>query len=352
MMNKRKLFLGGFLAVIVILSFVYLPVYANNEDEDNDGVNDSYEEENKREVEIVYSYNEVIIDSSLTTGEDIENEFQIELKTSGDGLDINLEYEEGFDTNETEIEFEIRITKIVEYRDLDANGKYNDTNDETVQELLLENFNPIEYTIETINNETVHVLSVETVDEIFSATLYVTGKFANINGVVVAPTQIKVDIGIQNFNYTEDDSILALEVELESEVEVEYDEEDETEDENQGRSDFEENEIEISIGEYSGFFSWIDTAIVDGIEVEVKSSPLQIDEGDTWLYLNYPRGDIIIHDPKIGLAGVLKLPEGFLGSDFWFELPIVSRNELLIVSAISLFIITGLVLVFRRRRTA
>ncbi|OLS31150.1 MAG: hypothetical protein HeimAB125_16990 [Candidatus Heimdallarchaeota archaeon AB_125] len=334
--KTQKLILGGFLALLVISSFVYLPISADShdDDEDDDGVDDSYEEENEREVEIEVQEKEVQIKSSLENEDGFENEFEVNVHAEDDGLKFKLEFEEENETLETEIEFEVFLSQIIEYRDLDADGMYNESIDETVQVYQLENFNPIEYTVETVNNETVHSLFVETADEVFSATLYVSGEFADIDGIVITPTQVKIDIGIHNFNYTEDDSVLALKVKLESELEVDYEEDDETDDEIEGRSD-DEYEIDVNLGEYAAFFSWIETAIIDGVEQEVKATPLEIDSEETKLYLNYPRGSEIIHDPKLGIADLLPSTAGTTG--------------LVFIAAVALLTIPGLALLFRKK---
>lgn len=335
--KTQKLVLGGFLALLVISSFVYLPIYADShDDEDEDGVDDEYEDENERQVEIEVSDYEAKIESSFETNGEFENEFSVSIKTSSAGLELELEFEQGNETVETEIEFEILFTEIVEYRDLVVDGLYNESNDETIQIYKLDNFDPIIYTVETVNNETVHIFSVQTVDGVFSATLYASGEFANVNDVIVAPTQVKVDVGIHNFNYTEDDSVLALKVKLESESGVDYEEDDETEDELQGRSD-NESEIDVSLGDYSAFFSWIETAMVDGVVQEVKATPLDIDSEETKIYLNYPRGNEIIHDPKIGMADLLT-STGFLGS-----------NNMVFIALAALLAIPGLALLFRKK---
>ena len=65
--------------------------------------------------------------------------------------------------------------------------------------------------------------------------------------------------------------------------------------------------------------------------------------------MNYPRGTVIIHDPKIGIEGVLKEPNPtIIGEITNLDLPVLSRNELLITSAIALLVITGLIVVFRK----
>ncbi len=338
--KTQKLVLGGFLALLVISSFIYMPIYADSheDDEDEDGIDDEYENENEREVKIEISANEVKIESSLERDGGFENEFEVTVKTGPEGLELELEFEEENDTLETEIEFEVKFTEIVEYRDTVVDGLYYGSDDETIQVLKLDDFKPINYTVEITGTDTVHVFYVETVDEVFSATLYVSGEFANISDVIVAPTQVKIDVGIHNFNYTEDDSVLALKVKLESELEVDYEEDDDTEDEEQGRSnDFEESEVDISLGDYAGFFSWIETAMVDGVEQEVKATPLDISTEETKLYLNYPRGSEIIHDPKIGLSDLLPTT-GFLGS-----------NNMAFIALAALLAIPGLALLFRKK---
>jgi hypothetical protein len=337
---KQKLILGSLVAILVISSFMYMPALADSheDDEDDDGVEDEIEDENEREVHVEYSENEVQIESSFENG-DIENEFQIKVSAESDGLKFKLEYQEENETLEAEIEFQVEFREIVEFRDVDADGIYTDA-DETIQVLELGDFKPINYSVQTINNATVHVLFVETNDEVFSSTLYVTGEFADINGVLVAPTQVKIDVGIHNFNYTELDTQLALKVELESENEVDYEDSEDTEDEEHGYVDdeYNEHEIEISLDEYSGFFSWIETAMVDGVEVEVKVTPLEMDFEENKMYLNYPRGIDIVHDPKIGVANLLTVNTSFLGN-----------NSFLYIAAASVLTLSGLVLIFRKR---
>jgi LPXTG-motif cell wall-anchored protein len=336
--HKQKLLLGGLVAILVISSFMYIPVIADShdDDEDDDGIDDDYEDENEREVEFELSNNEAKIESSLQTG-DVHNEFEISMKTGDEGLEFEFEYERDNETVETEIEFEVKITELIEYIDTTADGFYNHSDDETVQVVKLDDYIPIEYSVQTIDTETVHIFYVETTDGVFSATMYVTGEFAEINEVLVAPTQIKIDIGIHNFNYTEDDSVLALKVKLESELEVDYEDDEETEDEEDGRAT-DEHEVEVSLGDYTGFFSWIETATIDGVEHEVKATPIEINEEENKLYLNYPRGTEIIHDPKIGMTNLLS-NTGLLGT-----------TETLLFAAAALLSIAGLILVFRRRR--
>ncbi|MCK4895606.1 MAG: hypothetical protein KAS47_02285 [Candidatus Heimdallarchaeota archaeon] len=330
------------MAILVISSFLYTPVLGdsdddlNDEDEDDDGISDHDEDENRRELEIEISENEVQIESSLDLG-GLSNEFEVKIKTEDEGLKIKFEFEIDNETVETEIEYKLVLSEIIEFIDTSADGFYNDSIDQVVKILKLDEFKPIVYTTEIISNDTVHIISVETVDEVFSATAYVTTEFTIVNNILVAPTQLKVDFGIHNFNYTEPDSVLALKVKFESEFEVDYEHDDETEDEEYEHAD-NEQEVEIVAGDYIGFFSWIETAMVDGVEQIVKATPIETSEGENKMYLSYPRGTEIIHDPKVGIANILQIPTSA-----------VSLNEILIISAVAILTVTGLTVLFRKK---
>ncbi|MCK5408963.1 MAG: hypothetical protein KAJ30_01755, partial [Candidatus Heimdallarchaeota archaeon] len=92
-MNKKKLMLGGLLAIIVISSFLYTPVLGDSdddiddEDEDDDGISDHEEDENRRKLEIEISDNEIQIESSLKL-DGISNEFKVKISTEDEGLKI------------------------------------------------------------------------------------------------------------------------------------------------------------------------------------------------------------------------------------------------------------------------
>jgi hypothetical protein len=360
--NKQTLLLGGLLVILIFSSFLYNPVIANGDDddddgipdheeddEDDDGIHDHEEEENEREIQIEVSDYEASIESRSTSG-GIENEFNVDITADNEGLEFDFEFEKEADSEEIEIEFSVLFYEIIEYIDSSADGYYNESIDEVVQIYEINDFVPINYTNETISNDTVHRFRIETSDGIFSAETYVTSNFTPINDILIAPTQLKIDIGIHSFNYSEPNSALALKVNMDSEFEVDFEDDEETEDEENGRVT-DEHEVEISLGDFKGFFSWIEIALIDGVERAVNATPIEIDEEESKLYLSYPRGNEIIHDPKIGIAGVLIPPStaGPIGINSSIELPKLSRNELLIVSSIVLFTLTGLVLVFRRR---
>jgi hypothetical protein len=310
-----------------------------DDDEDDDGVDDDEEDLNEREVEVEVTASEATIKSKLKSGEN-EAEFKIKLSTSTEGVKYKLEYETEDNATEIELEFTVKFSEIVEYIDEDGDGLYNSSIDTELQTLQLNDFLPIGYHVENETDGVVHILDVSTSDGVFSVRTYATGEFADINGTIVTPTEVKIDVMIQDFDYLNDTSQLALKVKLEAEAETEHD--DETEDEEEGRAT-DEAEVDVMMNGFDGFFSWKEFAEVDGVTYPVNASPVEEDEGDEKIYLNYPHGNVIIHDPKVGVENILLTPagpsplDGILASGY---LPII---------AVAAFAIVGLAIVAKRR---
>ena len=261
------------------------------------------EEEIEREVEIYVGDKVVEIESTLekegVPGE-IENWFEVEFSVEEE-VTIDLEYGEEVEMEdverEVELEFEVEFYSIIEFIDIDGDGLYDE--DENISQYELEGaeFKPIEHTTSIVDNLTVHRISVQTTDGVFKVILHVAGETMNIGGVLVRPNEVKIDIEIHGYNYTRENSKLALKVELRSVMETE---EEKGEDEDEGR-------VDVTSGNFSGFFSWERTAIVDGVLKPVRSTEIFEDpeEDERELYLIYERGNSIIHDPKIGVRGAI-----------------------------------------------
>ncbi len=274
----------------------------HGDDHDDDGIDDESEDKNERELDIELQPNEASIKSSIEAN-DTENEFELTLKTESDKLSIQFQYSTEVDDLENELEFQIDFTELIGYVDNDLNNIYNSDNDTLIRTYEIGDFLPIEYTFENRTDGEVHILSTTTTDGIFGVMLYATNEFTTVNGTLIAPTEIKFDIIIDGYNTTDITSI-ALLAEIEIEGDVEYDET--TEDENYNFAD-DESELEFNIDDYMGFFSWSDTATVDSVDVPVYSNPFNSSPTERKLFLNYPAGDLIIHDPKIGMANILQV---------------------------------------------
>ena len=324
-----------------ILLFTSASSLVSATDDDDDGVDDDLEESHKRNVEIQFEPGEIQIESTLRNGAR-HDQIKLKIRNESEGLSIEFGYEYDLsteNTTEVEIEFEVTFRKLIEFVDLNANGIFNPSVDTLIQEVLLNNFQPVVYTTSPLSGDTeLHYLIINSTDGVFTAHIYLAEEFDVVNGTFIKPTQTKIDIEITDFNYIDGSSQLALYTKLESEIE--YEEDEHTENEDDGRAS-EEKEVIISTTDFAGFFSWAENAMVDGISKAVLASNLQVDDDDEneqKMYLNYPRGNHIYHDPVMGVMAIVPAT---------MDIPII-----IIISIISILGISGVVLivVLRRRR--
>jgi hypothetical protein len=295
------------------------------------------DDHNDREVSVTVNSTYAEIESELESG-GTEDSFKIEISVGLDGVEFEVEFETESGTNETEREFEVEFDELIEYLDVNGNGVYDDEVDTEVQTLMLVSFEPIAYTYDNSTGVPIHIFQVITTDGVFEAMVYATGDFADINGSVIAPTQVKIDVLIHNFNFTEEASRLALKVELSATLEVSYD--DETEDEEEGRA-IDEAAIDVLMTDLNGFFSWKEFAEIDGVTYPVNSSIHEVTATESEIYLNYPQGSEIIHDPKIGFENLL-----VVGGTPIIE--ILSANILPISIGLAI-VLVGVAVAFKRR---
>jgi len=298
-------------------------------DKDKDGIDDEFEEENKREVEIWIEENVVKMVSILRhdglkeviysrvkcdDGIAIQVLFRIinesdnveceeEVESDGDKeSEINIECSEYDESILYELECEVIFRGLYEFVDLNDNGVYDHEVDQFIEDYGINSFQPIVYTpLNITSNSTLHYVLLNTTDGVFATHIYFVEEFVVVNDTLITPTQVKIDIEITNYNYSHDSSQLSLYTKLRAEEQ--YQEKEETEDEKKGYAT-EEKEVSITSGAYLGIFSWKETAIVDGVEMDVLTNI--IDDGEDQyrqrLFMNYPRGNHIYHDPKIGIS--------------------------------------------------
>ena len=273
----------------------------SEDDEDDDGIDDDEEEWNERDVEFEATDDEVQIESKLKNG-NTTDEFKVEIKAEDDRLKVSFEYSSEENSTETELEFSVAFMEILEYRDIVVDDIYDENDDDLIQTYEIGDFLPINYKFENRTDAEFHIFNATTTDGVFSVIVHSSNEFALINEDILAPTEVKIDIIINEFNYIEDDTVLALNVKLETEGSMEY--ENETEDEIEDRAK-NESAIEVSLNDFAGFFSWKDYALVDGVNQSVIASTYDLHTAEQKIYLNYKRGELIIHDPKIGMQNIL-----------------------------------------------
>lgn len=344
-LNKALL---GMVFLLLVSSIVVVSATTTTEDEttetettSEDGTTTSINDDgsNDREVTVTMTSTHAEIESQLESG-GTEDSFKIEVDVGANGVEFKIAFEAETAINETERAFEVDFRQLVEFIDNNSNGVYDESIDTDVQTLELVSFLPIAYSTENISGTTVHVFDVSTTDGIFGARIYATGDFTDINGSLIAPTQVKIDVFIRNFNFTEVDSQLALKVGLSTELETSLS--DQTEDEEDGRAT-NEAAVDILMTDINGFFSWKESAVIDGVAYQVNSSIHEVSATEQEIYLNYPQGNEIIHDPKIGFENLL-----IMGGN---PLPIVQilADNFLPISIGLAIVVIGVVVVTKRR---
>ena len=392
-MNRKSFLLGFFLIGILLLNMSFGFALATNDakygidgdddddkdegkdegeddckDDDKDGIDDEFEEENKRDVEIWIGENVVemvsilrhdglkeIIYSRVKCDDGIAIQVLFRIINESDNVDCEEEIEPDGDKESEnnieccecdesiiyELECEVIFRALYEFVDLNDNGVYDHEIDQFIEDYGIYSFQPIVYTpLNISNNNTLHYVLINTTDGVFATHIYFVEEFVVVNDTLITPTQVKIDIEITNYNYNDDSSQLALYTKLRAEEQ--YEEKEETEDEKKGYAT-DEKEVSIKSGAYLGIFSWKETAIVDGVEMDVLVSMLD-EEEDQYrqkLFINYPRGNHIYHDPKIGISFI-----GLIEQSTPSILPYILTGT--IISVIGVSIIA--VVILRKRR--
>ena len=266
------------------------------------------DEDDEREVQVDVSSSKAVVKSE-SKAPDRKDELVLEFD-NGEHLFL-LKYESEDGDEELEAEVKVELEGLLEWRDLNGNGRLDPDAGEVVQRVSLDDLDPSSVTFDPVEVEGVQGVKVVGAssapdkhgDLALTLTLHAFGQFLEVGGTSLEPTSMKFDIHIEGFPYQEEDSALALSatVEMKAEAEAEGVEEDGGE------------AIAARIGKYVSFFSWGAGVSVDGQpgtvgQTVVKREEKSELEGDgqesklkSELYLLYPRGESILHDPKLGV---------------------------------------------------
>ena len=309
---KKRVLLVGFILLNILLfnldiGFVkgsYVNGIQTSNDDDNDGINDDFEALNNRKIEVELFSSEATILSTRMNA-DNKDQLKTDIAIGEDGISFQMSYKSKLES-EYETTYSIIFYELVEFVDLSLNGIYDPETDQNIQNFTLQDFSPILYEKILINEENfLHHLSIITESKNFSLDVYFAEEFALINNSLITPTQARIAIRIANFSYLNGGSQLALYTRLDSEGE--FLEQETTEDEEFGYAE-NESGIKTTINDYTSFFSWDESAIIDGVPEDVavsEISPDKFKEEGMRFFLTYPRGNIILHSSKLGIEDLL-----------------------------------------------
>lgn len=276
------------LTVALLVLVLTLPTIAVAHDEDGDHIEDEVEQEMERQLKITTETNTAKVKSEFEN-QTVENEFQVKLRTDG-GVRIDFSFGTEINTTETELEVNVRFRQLIEFVDNNGDGLPNGY--ENVQTIDLTNkafSSPTVTQITSTDDETGYKLETHIQGQtyVFQVIVETFPTFAVVNNTLIAPTESKITIAIKDFPYQQNGS-LALTAKIESEKEIEE------------KTNGDEKELEIKSANATGFFSWNNTAQIDGISKQVKSNTAT--DNGRLVTLAYPNGQNIVHDPKIGIT--------------------------------------------------
>lgn len=262
---------------------------------DDDAEEDEEQTETEREVTVEQHGDRVNIESKheVERGEtEQEDKFKLEFSVEEDPrikLSTESETETATEEVENESEYKVRFRSLAEFAASDT--VQEDGDPVSTYDLETATFDDITYNTRTVDGNTVHVIEATTTDGVFAIRLHAVGDITNIDGEQVEPTEVKIDLEMHDYNFTAENSSLALRTETESETEHEVE-----------QNDTEETVVRSTDGSGNGvYFSWKNTAQVDGEQTPVRSTNIEADDNEEEFYLVYDQGSSIIHDPKIGI---------------------------------------------------
>ncbi|WP_456475874.1 hypothetical protein [Candidatus Pyrohabitans sp.] len=266
----------------------------------------SVEEERELEVGVYDDYVEVM---SYFENESYASRLEIKFYTEGGEGPLSMEFEYAIEAGAAEEEVEIRVTfhKLIEFIDRNGDGAFSEAVDEVIKEVFLGDRGVVIYrppSFEKITAGSSTGFKLKTQGETpegtdFGITGIVFNTPATVGKVQIKPSEMKILVEISDFPFEEDNSRLALKAKVYSEKGVEIED---------GEYFYAESETSLV------YFDWSGDVTVDGVSTRGEVSPTASD-GEWFVYITYPRGTKIVHDPKAGvvLKGV-KSPMGVMST--------------------------------------
>lgn len=288
-------------------------------------------EDSAYEQSVEVSDDEAVIETSYEADDE---EAEVEIRFSTEDASFLVEAESENATRETEQALEAQLHQLVEYTDENDNGKYDDGEPVASSWLLSEgseeqteepangtvSWQPLNVSeTESDEGEPGHHIQgralfvsedpIETVtaalgqgeNRTFGIDLWVYSNVTQHEGQLLTPSEVKADLMVENYPYVKEGTDLALLLDTEAEQEIE------AEDEEGVGSGVDLGDLEADLR-----FTWADEATVDG-ETQPVGTTLFESENETEqeddevsqetersFALSYPRGDKIVHDPRVG----------------------------------------------------
>ena len=318
-----------FLAVsIAAVGFAYA-----TDDSASSKVSQSSSMESQRTLVIDQGPSYVLVRNNIRQGS-INSHFGLWFSTAH-GIVLREEFSRNSEigTNESEANFHLMVAyvSLVEFKDANGNGAFDNGTDTLVQTVSLRNlaYTPPMYVPITSQDgkKGISIAANSTASAtnfIFGVKADLFGQYAVIDGKVIAPTESKITTYILNFPFKDSTDKVALQVVAVSAYNIEHE------------TSASENIIRVRSSTAQGFYTWTTTATVKGQTVSVAPGYETV-KNHAVINLAYPSGTSIIHDPILGID---------------FSLPSFVDSSLLVMVAIAGVAVAGVLLYAGRREIA
>lgn len=288
--------------IFLILTSSLLPIIVYASDSDQDGIDDEKEINETRSLKILQLPSLVGIESETEVG-NTENEWGF-LITTFLGPKLLFRYSSELETSDVETEFKIfyyiAFREIIEYEPL------TDTPLQTLNLRTASYDNIILVTATSTDGESGYKVELSSSDAIFKIRAYIFNTYALVNGALVNPNSVKVEIEINNFPYFSQTSVLKLDALVISKTKIEDG----------------DNEVKTYSGNVESYFQWEKEVSSDGIKKPItynkisevaytESLPISFSETNLsvkLIELTYPHSTIILHDPILSTIPATTIP--------------------------------------------
>lgn len=254
----------------------------------------------KRDVEVGRYQKQAKITSSWK-GDRSEDSLRMNYNFEGEYPKITVDYEAEKKNKQVKFSFNLVFQEVFEFVDKNQNGRY-DEEDEIVKttDLSQTQFKNINFE----NTQNGYKFNTEAVDSSIGFKVQGMGEFTKYGSQILTPSEAKIDLQL-NHDFEREDTMLAVKIMVQSQHQNRIQER--TYDEEKGYAS-DESGLKLSENNYSGFFTWKNSAEVDGVNRPVNAtfiseSSVGTSGGEDVLYLCYQQGSEIVHDPKVGVVG-------------------------------------------------
>ena len=251
-----------------------------------------------------------------------EEETKVEFKMNLDEAKFRLKYEEETETTELEQKLSVELKHLVEYRDADGDGAYTEGEEILSSWNLGDSHSLVDSSNGTVTwlEPSIEDITVNGIDgkkmsasasmgenssALFTVDMMVFGEFNLLGNDSLAPTQVKIDFVIENYDYAANDTALALMLRTKTKQEQDYEHEDiDSDEEGLVASSITDSGTSVGLA-----FTWKGNATVDGVDTTVATTVFKSTTEDSDgefehkqdFALSYVRGDVIVHDPTLGV---------------------------------------------------